>query len=1207
MSPNIRSMLFCAALAGCSASPAVSTDGGADDLAGGGNSDSGSPPNPGPKITMCPAAGRAPLASGTCKVTSGGASLLITADVLTPGEVLRGGQVLVDDTGVIRCAACDCSAGAGGATTVDCPSGVLSPGLINTHDHITFQQGPQPDSGERYEQRHDWRKGLRGHTKLPSGNTATAAEVQLAELRFIFGGATSTVGSGSSAGLLRNLDKADPAQQGLAQKPVHFDTFPLGDTAGTQLTSGCAYPAIQPASGVAMDDAYFPHVSEGIDTVARNEFLCASSSANGGQDLSQPQSAFIHSIGLTAPDYALMAGESVALIWSPRSNVRLYGDTASVVEAWRMGVLVALGTDWLQSGSMNVLRELRCADSLNQNYYDHFFTDEQLWLMSTQNAALATATDDVIGVIKPGLRADLSIFNAAARADHRAVIDADPQDVVLVLRDGKPLYGDADVVAGLGAAACDSLDVCGTMKSACVQGDLMKSLPALQSAAAGAYPLFFCGPPMNEPSCTPARARSVAGSTVYTGVASAGDLDGDGVPDAMDNCPRMFNPIRPVDNGKQADFDNDGAGDACDPCPLAANMTTCATVDPNDTDGDGVPNSMDNCPSVANADQKDSDLDQKGDACDACPNDANPGAQACPGTIYAVKNGTLAAGAQVAIKNALVTGRAAAGFFMQVKETDAGYLGADNSGVFVFGANTVAVGDRVDLSTSTVTILNKQIELTAATVAVTSSGNAAPAPITEKSAGVPLTAADLASGNKAAALEGVLVQLSNVVVTDNMPPPGTGDTAPTNEFVVDAALRINDLLTPTTPLPVVGTGYATLTGVLDLRNSDFKVEPRAAGDLVLGPPRLVAVAPNGFTRVGSTDAPTIPAPPMVVQLSRNATADTVVMLSSGGPELTVPASVTVPMGMSSAPVPVSGVSRSTGNVTITATLDGLTQTGQVRVIDAAEPATLVSLTPAAANVGIGGTVTFTLALDLPPPPGGVAVTLSSTTAGTVPASATIPADAISATFAYTQTGAPGTDTITAVAGVVTKTATVSVKQHLVINELDYDQVGSDTAEFIEIYNPGGDVDLTNLAVIFVNGANNTEYARTNLSGTLASGGYLVIAAAAVTVDPGATKINFGAATNNIQNGNPDGVLIFDKVTGQVHDALSYGGSITAAKITGQTATINLVEGTATTATDSNTKVGALIRNPNGTDNDNAMTDWAFTSTPTPGKANVLTP
>jgi hypothetical protein len=68
---------------------------------------------------------------------------------------------------------------------------------------------------------------------------------------------------------------------------------------------------------------------------------------------------------------------------------------------------------------------------------------------------------------------------------------------------------------------------------------------------------------------------SVASSTIYTGVPSATDSDGDGIPDSADNCPSVFNPIRPVDNGMQGDADNDGVGDACDPCPLDANTTTC--------------------------------------------------------------------------------------------------------------------------------------------------------------------------------------------------------------------------------------------------------------------------------------------------------------------------------------------------------------------------------------------------------------------------------------------------------------------------------------------------------------------------------------------------------------------------------------------------------------------------------------------------------
>jgi hypothetical protein len=451
---------------------------------------------------------------------------------------------------------------------------VISAGLINAHDHISYQSAPVVDTGERYEQRNDWRKGLRGHTRMPSGPYATVAQVQWAELRHVMAGATSTVGSGGAQGLLRNLDKPEPLQEGTMHRPVDYDTFPLGDSDGTQLTSGCAYPSITDASLVMLDAAWFGHVSEGIDAVAHNEFVCESSSSNGGQDLSQPQSAFIHSVGLTAADQQLMAQEHVSMVWSPRSNVRLYGDTARVTLAARLGVRIALGTDWLPSGSMNLLRELACADSWNTTYLGGFFTDEQLWRMVTVDAARAAAVDDTLGVLAVGQLADLAIFDGRAGTDHRAILNATPDGVALVMRGGKVLYGDQAVVDAL-APGCDPLSVCGAAKSVCAMAELGQSLAQLSAAQpSGAYPLFSCGAPPDEPTCVPARMTSVNGSTIYGGSAATGDLDGDGVPDASDNCPSVFNPVRPLDNGTQPDSDGDGLGDACDPCPLVAG-TTC--------------------------------------------------------------------------------------------------------------------------------------------------------------------------------------------------------------------------------------------------------------------------------------------------------------------------------------------------------------------------------------------------------------------------------------------------------------------------------------------------------------------------------------------------------------------------------------------------------------------------------------------------------
>jgi hypothetical protein len=70
----------------------------------------------------------------------------------------------------------------------------------------------------------------------------------------------------------------------------------------------------------------------------------------------------------------------------------------------------------------------------------------------------------------------------------------------------------------------------------------------------------------------------VAGSTVYAGAILAGDADGDGIPDALDACPAVFDPVRPQDGGSQADLDGDGVGDACDPCPLVAGSLACQAL-----------------------------------------------------------------------------------------------------------------------------------------------------------------------------------------------------------------------------------------------------------------------------------------------------------------------------------------------------------------------------------------------------------------------------------------------------------------------------------------------------------------------------------------------------------------------------------------------------------------------------------------------------
>lgn len=159
---------------------------------------------------------------------------------------------------------------------------------------------------------------------------------------------------------------------------------------------------------------------------------------------------------------------------------------------------------------------------------------------------------------------------------------------------------------------------------------------------------------------------------------------------------------------------------------------------------------------------------------------------------------------------------------------------------------------------------------------------------------------------------------------------------------------------------------------------------------------------------------------------------------------------------------------------------------------------------------------------------------------------------------------------------------------LVVNEIDYDQVGTDVGGFVELANTGSTAaTLDGLALVLVNG-DGTEYDRIALTGSLAAGGHVAVDADA-------------------QNGAPDGVALVDTAAGTLLDALSYEGGITAAVIGGRT--FSLVEGTVLPAdvADSNTVDGSLVRNPDGRDTNDAASDWAFTTTTTRGAPNVRTP
>ena len=116
--------------------------------------------------------------------------------------------------------------------------------------------------------------------------------------------------------------------------------------------------------------------------------------------------------------------------------------------------------------------------------------------MVTINAAKAVQMDDVIGVLDTGRFGDVSIFAGHGKDPFRAVLDAEPKDVALVLRAGVAMYGDAAMVGAL-ATSCDAIDVCGNAKQVCIMGDLKKPILDYVPEPWNKYPP---GPPPAAPT-----------------------------------------------------------------------------------------------------------------------------------------------------------------------------------------------------------------------------------------------------------------------------------------------------------------------------------------------------------------------------------------------------------------------------------------------------------------------------------------------------------------------------------------------------------------------------------------------------------------------------------------------------------------------------------------------------------------------------------
>jgi cytosine/adenosine deaminase-related metal-dependent hydrolase len=158
----------------------------------------------------------------------------------------------------------------------------------------------------------------------------------------------------------------------------------------------------------------------------------------------------IHGMALTVDQLDAVAQQGRGLVWSPQSNLRLYGQTTDAAAALDRGVPVALGADWLPSGSASLLAEMKVARN-ELARQGHPVEPRDLVHMVTAGAAAIAGLDHQLGTLAAGRPADILVLERHVDDPYRNVCLAEPSWVELVLIGGDLTYGRHDWVRALAA------------------------------------------------------------------------------------------------------------------------------------------------------------------------------------------------------------------------------------------------------------------------------------------------------------------------------------------------------------------------------------------------------------------------------------------------------------------------------------------------------------------------------------------------------------------------------------------------------------------------------------------------------------------------------------------------------------------------------------------------------------------------------------
>lgn len=326
--------------------------------------------------------------------------------------------------------------------------GTIYPGLIELHNHPAFNVIPLWPVPHKFDNRGQWRADAAYKRQVSNPDyllcnhpnaTYPKSLVRFVECRALLGGVTTTQGisyqSGTPLrsyfeGLVRNVEFP------VRNWPVasdYINDFTSSDDAenriGAHLRAGT--PAII-------------HLCEGTDATTTAIFDNLRK-ADGSWLIGSPLIS-IHCTGLGEAQFRTLADNNAGgIVWSPLSNMLLYGDTTKVMLARDAGLPVAIGCDWGPSGTKNLLGELKIAKAVS-DHEGGLFSDRELVEAVTRIPASMLGWLPFVGTLEARKAADFLILDGAGGDPYRNLIETDESKIVAVVIDGRPRSGRATIV-----------------------------------------------------------------------------------------------------------------------------------------------------------------------------------------------------------------------------------------------------------------------------------------------------------------------------------------------------------------------------------------------------------------------------------------------------------------------------------------------------------------------------------------------------------------------------------------------------------------------------------------------------------------------------------------------------------------------------------------------------------------------------------------